>query len=108
MTFTPRFTKPTVTKDGVIEVTLPNEELESIINELSNNKRLIILMKEYIKLARQPEIEISEEYEIKLRQEIFPFFDEKMHNKGKYRMFSPDVSEEMFQRIEAGTLEVQS
>ena len=108
MTFTPLFTKPIRSKGKTLEVTFPKEDLESVILELSENKFLIGLMLDYINFTRRGEVSISREEEISLRQKIFPYFDELMGKRGLHSIFSPDVSEEMFQRLERGVLEVRS
>ena len=105
VSFTPLFKKPTVSKDGVIEVTLSKEEIDNLINEFSLNKDLVRLMLEYIDLARKEGAEPSESDDILLRRKIFPYFDDVMWQKN-LSLFSSDIAEEMFQRIESGVLEI--
>tara|TARA_R110002124_G_C8681072_1_gene492112 strand:+ start:231 stop:443 length:213 start_codon:yes stop_codon:yes gene_type:complete len=58
--FTPRFVKRVASNDGRVEMTSSSEELEEIITELSENKALMDLMREYISVARKLIVEIPE------------------------------------------------
>lgn len=105
--FSPLFRKPILIAGKRTVVELPGEQLESIIMDLAENEVLVRLMLEYIRLARQEIDSMPEQDEIALRQKIFPIFRKKIENiEPMYVVFSADVAEEMFQRIEDGKLEV--
>jgi hypothetical protein len=106
VSFTPLFTKPTVSKEGVKLVTLSKEEVDNLINEFSSNEELVRLMLQYIDLARRDGARPSEVDDVSLRRKIFPYFDDVMWKKN-LSLFSSDIAEEMFQRIESGVLEVR-
>ena len=100
MKFEPRFTKPTMTKVGVVNVTIPKECIDEIISCLLNDVDLLESTLLYIALCRKGENKLSESDEIALRQKIFPKIAEFMRGGGFYNLFTADIAEEMFQQLE--------
>ncbi len=87
--------------DGTVEI--PLDIVEHITKEVIENEKLIDLMRRYVRDVRSANATLTEEEDIALRKQIFPYFQSKLRAMGKeYSLFSADVPEYIFQKIELG------
>lgn len=103
--FKPKFSKPMASPVGDGTVEIPLNIVGDITEEVLSNKPLIDLMRRYVSDVRSADSSIADEEDIAMRKQIFPFFQERLRKMGKeYSLFSADVPEHIFQKIELGEI----
>ena len=89
--------------DGAVEIQL--DLVEQLVKEVVENKQLINLMRRYASEVRSPNSTATEEEDIAMRRQIFPYFQARLREIGKeYSIFSADIPEYIFQKIELGEI----
>ncbi|MCP3971730.1 MAG: hypothetical protein GY717_15700 [Rhodobacteraceae bacterium] len=103
--FKPKFSKPMASPVGDGTVEIPLNIVDDITEEVLSNRPLIDLMRRYVRDVRSTVSSATEEEDIAMRKQIFPYFQERLRKMGKeYSLFSADVTENIFQKIELGEI----
>ncbi|RED51089.1 hypothetical protein [Aestuariispira insulae] len=106
--FAPRFSKKLNSAKGAFTHELTKDAVEEAISVLVHDDVLFQRMTHFIEVARQKEPVLSDEEEVALYQPISERVTEYLirFNKLNY-IFSADIIEEIFQRIEDNSLKIR-